>query len=332
MNKKTTSYGWHLAVLITVTLAIAVLGLCLGSTALSPLQVLRGFLRLEPTSVESRILWVVRLPQVAGCALAGCALAISGLLLQTATANPLAGPNVIGVNAGAGFAMVLGLCFAPAAWRLQPLFCMVGAFGAALLIVFVAGQVGGSKVTVVLAGVVVSALLSAAISALKLLFPDLTLSYNAFSVGGVAGVKFEEMAVPALLTLAVAVAAWLLAPRIDLLCLGDPIAAGLGVRVALVRTVTLLLASAAAAAAVSFAGLLGFVGLMVPHIARLMTGQGSLRRQMPLCALLGAALVMAADLLGRVLFAPSQLPAGIITAVLGAPFFFVLLLQRRNRL
>jgi iron complex transport system permease protein len=106
----------------------------------------------------------------------------------------------------------------------------------------------------------------------------------------------------------------------------------LGLRVRRIRVAALLLASASAGAAVSFAGLLGFVGLMVPHMTRTFLGQGRVRKNIPACALLGATLVMAADLLGRVAFAPSQLPAGIITAVLGAPFFFILLLQRRNRL
>ena len=332
MNKKKLTYGRYMAVLCAAMLASVIIALCLGSTPLTLGQVLQGLLRMDPASVETSILWVVRLPQVAGSALAGCALGIGGLLLQTATGNALAGPNVIGVNAGAGFAMVVGLWLAPMAYGLQPLFCIAGAFLTALVIVFVSDRVGGSKVTIVLAGVAVSALLNAAISALKLLNPDLALSYNAFSVGGVAGVQFESLALPAVLTLTVVVAAWLLSPRLDLLCLGDSVASSLGVRVRPLRTVALLLASTAAAAAVSFAGLLGFVGLMVPHMARALTGQGSLRRQIPLCALLGSLLVVLADLLGRVLFAPSQLPAGIITAVLGAPFFFVLLLHRRNRL
>ena len=323
-------FGRLLAVSVTAALAAVLLGLCLGSTPLSPGQVLAGLLHKGGT--ETAILWVVRLPRVAACALAGCALAVSGLLLQTATGNPLAGPNVIGVNAGAGFAMLLGLCFAPMAHRLQPLFCMVGAFAAALVIVFTAQRVGGSKVTVVLCGVAVSALLNAAVSALKLLYPDLSVSYNAFSVGGVEGAAFEDLLLPAMLTAAVMLAAALLGRRLDLLCLGDSLAASLGVRVKPLRIFALLLASVAAAAAVSFAGLLGFVGLMVPHMARALTGQGSLRRQLPICALLGSSLVILADLLGRVLFAPSQLPAGIVTAVLGAPFFFALLLQRRNRL
>ncbi len=331
-NYKKNHFGRLLAVLGTAGLATVILALCLGSTPLSPLQVLRGLLRTVPDSVESRILWVVRLPRVAGCALAGCALAVSGLLLQTATGNPLAGPNVIGVNAGAGFAMMLGLCLAPMAYALQPLFCIVGAFAAALVIVFTAQRVGGSKLTVVLCGVAVSALLNAAVSALKLLYPDISVSYNAFSVGGVEGVALEDLPAPAILTATVVVCAAMLGRRLDLLCLGDGLASSLGVRVKPLRMVTLLLASVSAAAAVSFAGLLGFVGLMVPHMARRLAGQGSVGRQLPVCVLLGSILVILADLLGRVLFAPSQLPAGIVTAVLGAPFFFVLLLQRRNRL
>ena len=330
MNHKKRTYGWLMAVLVTALLAAVLLGLCFGSTPLNIAQVLTGLFHPGGDGVESRILWVVRLPHVAGCALAGCALAVSGLLLQTATGNPLAGPNVIGVNAGAGFALVLGLSFAPMAYGLQPLLAFCGAFGCSLLIVFLSRQVGGGRVTLVLSGVAVSALLSAGISALRLLYPDRTQGYTAFSVGGVENVGFERMAVPALITAAVICCGAVLSPRLDLLCLGDDLASALGARVKLLRITALLLASGAAAAAVSFAGLLGFVGLMVPHMARRLTGQGSTRRLLWVSALLGACLVILADLLGRVLFAPSQLPAGIVTAVIGAPFFFGLLMQRRE--
>lgn len=332
MKHKKQTYGWLMAVLVAALLAAVLLGLCFGSTPLNISQVLDGLLHPGGETVNGRILWVVRLPHVAGCALAGCALAVSGLLLQTATGNPLAGPNVIGVNAGAGFALVLGLSFAPMAYGLQPLLAFCGAFGCSLLIVFLSRRVGGGRVTLVLSGVAVSALLSAGISALRLLYPDRTQGYTAFSVGGVEGVGFDRMAVPALITLLVVACAAITAPRLDLLCLGDDLAAALGARVKLLRTLALLLASASAAAAVSFAGLLGFVGLMVPHMARPLAGQGSTRRLLWVCALLGACLVILADLLGRVLFAPSQLPAGIVTAAVGAPFFFVLLTKRREPL
>ena len=314
-KKKRLSYGARLGMLSALLFLAVFLGLRFGSAGLSLSQVAAGLLRLEPDSVACRIVWVVRLPHVAGCLLAGCALAVSGLLLQTATGNPLAGPNVIGVNAGAGFAMVLGMCLAPMAYRLQPLWAFLGAFGCTALIVFASDRVGGSKVTVVLAGVAVSTLLSAGISLIKLLEPDLSVSYNYFSVGGVSGVTFRDLFAPALITAAVLAAAAVLAGRLNLLCLGDSLAA-----------------SPSAAAAVSFAGLLGFVGLLVPHMARKLTGSSDVRKLLPVCALLGAALVVLADLLGRVLFAPSEIPAGIVTAFIGAPFFFILLLQRRNRL
>ena len=167
---------------------------------------------------------------------------------------------------------------------------------------------------------------------LKLLFPELSLAYNYFSVGGVSGVGFGELVLPGLMILAVFLTTWVLGGRMNLLCLGDALAGSLGVRVKSLRAVSLILASACAGAAVSFAGLLGFVGLMVPHMGRRLLGSADIRKLLPLSALLGASLVILADLLGRVLFAPSEIPAGIVTAFIGAPFFFVLLLQRGNQL
>jgi len=331
-HNKHIPYGWLLGLLLLLTLAAAFLGIRFGSAALSLGQIFGGLLGTAPNSTAAQILWVVRLPHVAACLLAGMGLAVSGVLLQTATDNPLAGPNVIGVNAGAGFAMVLGLCLAPMAYRLLPLLAFAGAFGCTLLIVAVADRAGGSRVTIVLAGVAVSALLSAGISLVKLLYPELSVAYNYFSVGGVSGVTFRALALPAVIIFASALLAALLAARLNLLCLGDALARSLGVRVRLLRMAALVLASASAAAAVSFAGLLGFVGLMVPHMARKLTAGTDVRRLLPVSALLGAATVTLADLLGRVLFAPSEVPAGIITAFIGAPFFFVLLLKRRNRL
>ena len=321
-----------LIALTALTVLCAVLGLCLGSARLSLLQVLSGLGDRDGSTVEAQIIWVVRLPHVAACLLAGAGLAVSGVLLQTATGNSLAGPNVIGVNAGAGFALMLCMCFFPMAYHLQPLAAFIGAFVCTLLIVAVASKAGGARVTIVLSGVAVSSLLSAGMSLMRMLQPDLSIAYSAFSIGGVSGVAFDELTVPALLILACLLCAQLAAGRLNLLCLGDAIAHALGVRVKRLRMLALLLASASAAAAVCFAGLMGFVGLMVPHIARRLTKGGDVRRLLPASALLGASLVTLADVLGRVLAAPSEIPAGVITAFIGAPFFFSLLTQRRNRL
>ena len=333
VNKtKQKPYWIILVMLIGLTVFSALLGLRCGSADLTLQQVVDGLLHPGTQTPPSQILWVVRLPHVAACLLAGVGLAVSGVLLQTATDNPLAGPNIIGVNAGAGFAMVLAMCFAPMAYRWLPLMAFAGAFACTLLIVLIARRAGGSRVTIVLAGVAVSTLLSAATSLLRLRYPDLAVSYTYFSVGGVSGVTFSQLMLPAVLILTVFSAAMLLAGKLNLLCLGDHLVHSLGVRAKLLRTLALVFASASAAAAVSFAGLLGFVGLMIPHIARGLAGTSDVRRLLPAAALLGGTLVVLSDLLGRVLFAPSEIPAGIITALLGAPFFFVLLLQRRNRL
>ena len=333
MNKtKQKPYWIILVMLIGLTAFSTLLGLRCGSADLTLQQVVDGLLHPGTQTPPSQILWVVRLPHAAACLLAGVGLAVSGVLLQTATDNPLAGPNIIGVNAGAGFAMVLAMCFAPMAYRWLPLMAFAGAFACTLLIVLIARRAGGSRVTIVLAGVAVSTLLSAATSLLRLRYPDLAVSYTYFSVGGVSGVTFSQLLLPALLILVVFAAAMLLAGKLNLLCLGDHLVHSLGVRAKLLRTLALVFASASAAAAVSFAGLLGFVGLMIPHIARGLTGTSDVRRLLPAAALLGGTLVVLSDLLGRVLFAPSEIPAGIITALLGAPCLFVLLLQRRNRL
>ncbi len=308
--------------------------LCLrfGSAALSFSQVIEGLFKSTSNHTVINIIWVVRLPRVIACILAGVGLSVGGVLLQTATDNPLAGPSVIGVNAGAGFAAVLCLCLFPMAYPLLPLAAFFGALICTLIILFIANKSGGSKVTVLLAGVAVSALLNAGISLLKLVYPDMSVDYNYFSVGGVSGVTFEELFLPGLLIFGVVILSVILAAKINLLCLGDAIVRSLGVRVKLVRTLALVMASASAAAAVSFAGLLGFVGLMVPHIARKLTGTANLKKLIPVAVLLGAILLLLADLLGRTLFAPSEVPAGIITAFIGAPFFFMLLIKRRHRL
>ena len=332
MTKRKPSPFPLLATLILVTLLSAYLGLRYGSARLTLFQVLEGLLSPGNSSPQSQILWVVRLPHVAACLLAGAGLSLSGLLLQTATNNPLAGPNIIGVNAGAGFAMTLGMCFAPMAYRLLPVMAFAGAFLCTMVIVSVARRAGGSRVTIVLSGVAVSTLLSAATSLLKLLYPDLAVAYHYFSVGGVSGVTFDQLTLPALLITLCVIASLLLSARLELLCLGDSMALSLGVQVKFLRTLALILSSACAGAAVSFAGLLGFVGLMVPHAARRLTSAARLKILIPVCLLLGGTLVILADLLGRILFAPSEIPAGIITALIGAPFFFTLLLQRRNRL
>jgi iron complex transport system permease protein len=189
---------------------------------------------------------------------------------------------------------------------------------------------GMTKNTVVLSGIAFSAILSAGISLLSLLDADVLVNYNAFSVGSLAGSRADELILPAILIMLALGAAIFAAKKINILALGAPIASSLGVRVKALRVFCMLLASAAAGAAVSAVGLLGFVGLMSPHIARALVGADA-RRLIPCTALVGADLVLAADLCGRVIFAPGEMPVGVLMALLGAPFFLTILLKGGRR-
>ena len=319
MKRKTKVIYAMLPVLLGASLLCA---LGMGSVKLDIGALLRG----EET--ESVILLSLRLPRVLGAALAGAALAPAGLILQAATGNDLAAPNVVGVNTGAGLGVMMILCLWPGKWALLPLAAFCGALAAAGIVLFLSA--GKSRSTVLLAGVAVSAMGNAVISFLSLRFPDALVSYTGFTAGGFSGVRWRELPIPASVIFLALIAGWLLLPRLERLSLGDEAAYGLGIRVKLVRALSLVTASALCASAVSYAGLLGFVGLMVPHILRKL-GFGGGRRALFPNFLAGATLTVLADLGGRVLFAPTELPAGILTAAIGAPFFLWLLIRGRDR-
>lgn len=303
-------------------LAVTVLlGLCFGSVSLSRL--------LAGEETARLILWQLRLPRVSAGVLAGLGLSTAGVLLQTVTSNDLAGPNIIGVNSGAGLAVIGLLTFAPGAGRLLPLAAFLGAFAAALLIAAAAGRMGASRSGIVLIGIAVTTVFNAAISFLSLLDEGVLAQYNHFTVGSLKGVRLEELILPAVLIFAAFLGSLAIGHSLGTLCLGDAAAAALGVRVKALRLTALALAAACAAAVVSFAGLLGFVGLMVPHISRALVGPRP-RKLLIASALVGGVLVVLADLLGRVLAAPSELPVGILLSLVGGPYFLILLVRRKR--
>lgn len=328
VRKRKKQYAPVFAALVLSLLIALLLALLFGSATLSVGEMVAGL--ADGEGYAAVITRYVRLPRVAAALLAGVGLAVSGALLQGVTDNGLASPNIIGVNAGAGLAVILMLSYCPEAVRLLPFAAFVGAFAATLAIVFTAGRIGMSKTTVVLAGMALTTILNAGISFVSLLDAEVVGMYRYFSIGTLAGVQLKQLAVPCgMIALALAVAL-LLSRHIDALCLGDAAATALGIPVKRLRVVCLLCASASAAAVVSFAGLLGFVGLVVPHVARRLVG-GSMGRVLPASALAGGTLVLLADMLGRTLFAPTELPVGIVMAFVGAPFFLWLLLRKGAR-
>ena len=238
--------------------------------------------------------------------------------------NAMASPNVIGVNAGAGLAALCAAALWPAHPNAVQPAAFAGALAAALLVYGLALGAGVSRTTLVLAGLAVSGMLTAGMNTIKLLYPDAIAGASDFLVGGLSGVTLSGLkgAVLYLIT------GTLLA--LNVLCLGEQSAASLGLHIGAVRFLGILAAALLAGAAVSFAGLLSFVGLLAPHIARRLVGNNH-RILLPAAMLLGAAFVVLCDVLARCLFAPFELPVGILLSLIGGPFFLGLLLHGRGR-
>lgn len=308
---------------------VSLLSLRFGSTYFTWREFWGGLFAPDAHKTAATVLRAVRLPRMLAGLLAGAGLALAGSLLQRVTDNPLAAPGVLGINAGAGFFVILTLAIVPAAHLLLPFSAFLGAMLAALLILGLSARFGFDKLSVMLGGVALSALFGAGISFLSVLDTDALASYTDFSVGGLQYVFLSDLALPALMIGLCLSGALLLSRQLQLFCLGDTLAASLGIRVRRTRLLALLLAAASAAAAVSFAGLLGYIGLLVPHITRRLT-RNSARRELLLSPIGGAILLTVADLSGRLLFAPSEVPVGILTALLGVPFFLILLLRRER--
>jgi ABC-type Fe3+-siderophore transport system permease subunit len=307
---------WFLLALLPVVL---LLSMGMGAVPLSLVKALQG----DPMTMA--ILLKLRLPRTLAGALVGAQLAVAGGMLQAVTRNPLADPHIVGVSAGAGLAAVTVFLAVPGfPMALLPLAALAGGVLAGAIVYLAAWKGGVAAGRLALAGVAVSALLTAATSALLLRYSMTANAALVWLAGGLWGRNWDHVAALAPWAVPALAAAWLLGPRVDLLTLGDDVARGLGMHVEQQRGLILLLAVLLAASAVAVSGPIGFVGLVVPHIARMLAG-GRFRLLMPVAALLGASLVVLADALGRTLFAPNELPAGVITALVGAPYFLYLL-------
>jgi len=309
-------------------LAAALLSICLGSVNLTLPQLWQA-LQTGPESAEGYIFWYSRLPRTAACLLSGAALATAGAVIQSVLHNKLASPSIIGVNAGAGLAVtVCCACGVLSGWAIAGS-AFFGALTAVLLIVFTAEKAGASRTTVILGGVAVNAFLNALSEALATLIPEAAMLAGDFRVGGFSSVSHIRLVPAGILILSALIAACSLHNELDVLALGEDTAQSLGMNVRATRTLLLMLSALLAGAAVSFAGLLGFVGLLVPHAVRKAAGAES-RFLLPLCALGGASFVTLCDTAARVLFAPYELPVGILLSVLGGPFFLGLLMKRKG--
>ncbi len=305
-----------------------VASLAFGAVSIPPGEVIAALLGRGSGTTASIVLYA-RLPRLCGCLLAGAALACAGVIIQGVLNNPLAAPNVIGVNSGAGLATALCCALAPGAVRWTPLAAFLGALVGVLLVLFIAERAGAARITLVLAGVAMSSIFSAGIDAVVTFVPDALSGYTDFRVGGVKNLSMARLAPAFWVILIALLIALSLSNELDLLLLGRETAQGLGLPAKRLRLALLMLAAALAGAAVSFAGLLGFVGLLVPHIMRRAVGEDSFPLLLS-SALGGGLLLTVCDLASRMIFAPFELPLGVVLSLAGGPFFIWLLLKQRR--
>ena len=305
------------------TIFAMVASLTLGSVDISFSTIVHTLLGNVQTTDEM-VIWNIRFPRNIVGALVGANLAVSGAILQAVMKNPLADPGIVGVSSGAGLAGVIMLIFMPEASILLTPVAFVGAMLSAAAVYALAWKNGIRPTRIILAGVAVSAFLGSGISALLVFYSDKVQGALLWMVGGLSARSWPQVETLFPYTILGLVLALAGCKALTILSLGDETARGLGVPVERVRFSMTAVAALLAAGAVSVAGLIGFVGLVVPHIVRLIIGT-DYKYVIPGSAILGAGVLVFCDTLGRGAFSPIEIPAGIIMAFLGAPFFLYLL-------
>jgi iron complex transport system permease protein len=328
MNARRAMVVW--GGLLLASLAVLVASLALGSVAVSPVRVVQALIARSTDMVDEIVLGL-RLPRALGGFACGALLGLAGALLQVLLRNPLAEPYVLGVSGGAAAFALAAMLFSMSWWSVDAA-AFAGAFLSILLVLGLArrelwrGEPQDTSPRLLLTGAVIAAGWGALITLMLAVAPENRLRGMVFWLtGDLNGVAFPWTGLIALGIALVAIVP--VAPQLNVLLRGDVAAQALGVPVARLRLRVYLVASLAAAAAVTTAGTIGFVGLVVPHVLRLAFGNDQ-RMLLPASALGGGLAVMAADLVARTVIAPAQLPVGVITALVGVPVFLWMLLRR----
>jgi ABC-type Fe3+-siderophore transport system, permease component len=323
-------YVFIIVSLLVLTAALLILQVGTGEFAISPKDTVSSLLGIGSPQHDF-IVWTLRLPRALIGWLVGLCLAVSGTILQGVTRNPLASPGVVGLNAGAGLAAVAVIVWLdiPLGWL--PAFAFAGALTVAFLSYALAWRKGISPVRMVLVGIGVAFLCNGFIS-LATLAGNIRLVNQAtiWMTGSLYGRSWEHFWPYVPWAAVFLPLAWHSFRKLDILGLSDAAASGLGSRIHGDRTWLLVIAVALAGSSVAAAGTIGFVGLMAPHLARQLVGAGH-ARLIPAAALLGGLIVLAADFTGRTVLAPIEIPAGLLTAILGGPYLLYLLLRKQKK-
>lgn len=330
--------GTVLAVLVLALLCTIVLGITCGAVRIPLHSIVGAMFESHPLSLADRIiLFDIRLPRILAAAIVGAALSAAGLLFQGLFRNPLADPYVIGSSGGAVLGATIGLVLLPQLSWLGFSAVAVLAFAGSVVtiaLVYSLARVGGTTqvVTLLLAGFAVSTMLSYSSYFVEVLDSDYGLGLRVLAAwlhGSISTPEWKQLVILGLLLTCSLACAAILSHRLNTLALGDEYAQQLGVRVERVRIAIILTGSLLAAVAVSLGGLIGFVGLIVPHLARLIAGPDHVRL-LPITVLTGASFLVLTDTLARTILAPSELPVGILMAFVGGPFFLYLLRRTKR--
>ena len=300
----------------------AFLSIMLGSVQLKPADIMRCLTGSDKSSVTYVLIMNIRLPRMIGAIVAGMGLSVAGVILQSVMNN-------IGVNSGAGFFVMLSMILFPHSANASSFAAFVGALLTTLCIYALAYFADSSRTTIVLAGITVSSFLNAGINTIKLMNADISINLTSFLMGSLSGLTMNKLILPCTGVIIAIIITMFFARPLNILSLGDDYARSLGLNVNITRFALLVLSSIMAGFVVSYAGLLSFIGLIVPHICRNLFGSDA-RLLLPTSVLLGASFVLICDIIGRLLAAPFELPAGIIMAFIGGPFFMYLLLRKKG--
>ena len=310
------------SLLLILLLLLSAVGILSGAAEVSPSAVLSDI-----SSPEAYILLNMRVPRVLSALLAGGILSLSGLVFQSVFRNPMADSYLLGVSAGSSLAAVLASVLLPYALvaLFLPYFAFSGAMLAALLIFLISKREPGS---LILSGIAINLLLTSLTTLCIFISRRRTESVLFWSLGSFSAADWSSVAYLLSAFILILLVASLWAPSLDILLLDSGTASSLGIDVNSTRLALLVLASLATAVSVSLCGIIGFVGLMSPHLAKLIAGPKH-RRTIPLSILFGSLIMLSSDLVSRTIAGPSELPVGIVTSILGVPLF-ILLLRRRN--
>lgn len=319
--------------IILITLVLCILSsLVFGARHIDFKNIIDILFNLDNDSFEA-IVVKERIPRTVFSILAGGSLGIAGTLMQSVTRNPIADPSILGINTGASLFVVLGISFLGiTTYRQYIILALLGALLASITVYIIAsiGSGGISPMKLALSGVIISAVFSSLINMIMLPRSEVMSSFRFWQVGSVSGVTWESIIVMLPFIIIGIILSFIVAPALNALALGDEVAIGLGVKVGLTRVISSISAILLCGTVTALAGPIGFIGLMAPHIIRMLFGS-NIRFIIPMSAFIGGILLTFSDVIGRILGSPSELEVGIITAFIGAPIFIIISMKAKVR-